>query len=217
MAPTPPPPQACSAPGCSYVTPLGVPTWGLVTTHLTNHTNSCHTPTAPPTPSQPSSKYEKLPRPTFTLGMSEAAWEFKTVQWKGYKEQVEASDSQKLQQLQAACEPDLLRRIYDTVHERDGEDRRGEGQQDSAHNEYVENDSAKRRDHSCLCCKNNWHCRFVWDDTRVHQLQGQELIEGPSRPAGDATRYARQCDQIQSNVQKHHWRSFRPAQNSGLY
>ena len=95
------------------MTPLGVPTWGLVTTHLTNHTNSCHTPTAPPTPSQPSSKYEKLPRPTFTLGMSEAAWEFKTVQWKGYKEQVEASDSQKLQQLKAACEPDLLRRIYD--------------------------------------------------------------------------------------------------------
>ena len=55
---------------------------------------------------------EKLPRPTFALGMPEAAWEFKTVQWKGYTEQVEASDSQKLQQLQAACTPDL-QRIYD--------------------------------------------------------------------------------------------------------
>merc|ERR1712030_200852 len=46
--------------------------------------------------------------------MSEAAWEFKTVQWTGYIEQITATVSQKLQQLQAACTPDLLQRVYDT-------------------------------------------------------------------------------------------------------
>ena len=57
MARTPPPPQACSSPECTYVTPTGVPTRDLVTTYLTNHTNTCHAPTACETPPQPSSKY----------------------------------------------------------------------------------------------------------------------------------------------------------------
>ena len=109
----PPPIQECSALDCSYVTPTGIPTWELVTTHMTNHTNSCHQ-TVTPASAQSSSKLERLPRPTFSLGMSEAAWEFKTVQWTGYIEQITATVSQKLQQLQAACTPDLLQRVYDT-------------------------------------------------------------------------------------------------------
>ena len=108
-----PPPQECSAPDCTYVTPNGIPTWELVTTHMTNHTASCHQ-TVTPASAQSSSKLERLPRPTFSLGMSEAAWEFKTVQWTGYIEQITATVSQKLQQLQAACTPDLLQRVYDT-------------------------------------------------------------------------------------------------------
>ena len=44
----------------------------------------------------------------------------------------------------------------------------------------------------------------MWDDPGVHQLRGRELVQGPGRPAGDVTRHARQCDQIQIDVQEHH-------------
>ena len=46
--------------------------------------------------------------------MSEAQWDFVSVQWKAYIGQGHVSDTQHLQQLQAACTPDLLQRIFDT-------------------------------------------------------------------------------------------------------
>ena len=106
----------CSKPDCDFVTPEGTPTWELLNSFLTNHTNSCHpTPTVPqPAAGQQSSKLEKLPRPVFTLGMSESAWEFVMVQWNTYIGQGTVSASQSLQQVQAACSADLLQRVYDT-------------------------------------------------------------------------------------------------------
>ena len=104
----------CSKPGCDFVTPEGTPTWELLNSFLTNHTNSCH-PTVPqPAAGQQSSKLEKLPRPVFTLGMSESAWEFVMVQWNAYIGQGTVSAAQSLQQVQAACSADLLQRVYDT-------------------------------------------------------------------------------------------------------
>ena len=111
----PPAPVKCSKPGCDFVTPEGAPTWELLNSFLTNHTSSCHQPAVPqPVAGQHSSKLEKLPRPVFTLGMSESAWEFVMVQWSAYIGQGNVSPAQSLQQVQAACSADLLQRVYDT-------------------------------------------------------------------------------------------------------
>ena len=111
----PPAPVKCSKPGCDFVTPEGAPTWELLNSFLTNHTSSCHQPAVPqPVAGQQSSKLEKLPRPVFTLGMSESAWEFVMVQWNAYIGQGNVSPAQSLQQIQAACSADLLQRVYDT-------------------------------------------------------------------------------------------------------
>ena len=58
-------------------------------------------------------RLEKLPRPSFQLEMSQAEWAFKHSQWTAYISQSPVSESVKVQQLRAACEDDLLRRVYD--------------------------------------------------------------------------------------------------------
>ena len=45
--------------------------------------------------------------------MSQAEWAFKTSQWKAYITQTPVSEAVKVQQLRAACEDDLLWRVYD--------------------------------------------------------------------------------------------------------
>ena len=58
-------------------------------------------------------KLESLPRPTFTLSMTESKWQFITMQWEAYIAQTNASTVQQVQQLRAACEKELLQRVYD--------------------------------------------------------------------------------------------------------
>ena len=60
------------------------------------------------------SKLEKLPRPTFTLNSSEAAWNFTKTLWDAYIGQTVVSEAAKLQQSQAACDKPLLQRVFDT-------------------------------------------------------------------------------------------------------
>ena len=216
MARTPPPPQACSSPECTYVTPTGVPTRDLVTTYLTNHTNTCHAPTACETPPQPSSKYGETTQTYLCTGYARGSLGIQDSSVEGLHR---ASGSLRQSKVTAATgslhtrPTENLRRwvlrhidLHHTVDEQDGEDRCGDGPQGSAHNEYVEYDSSEWLEHSRFCYEHNWHCRFVWDDPRVHQLPGRELVQGPGRPAGDVTRHARQwqCDQIQIDVQEHH-------------
>ena len=112
----PPAPQECSVPECEYITPEGVPTWEMLTTHLSTHAQSAHPPPAAvqqqPQQHTHNAKLESLPRPKFTLNMTEAQWEFINMQWEAYIAQTPASDIQKLQQLRAACDKDLLQRVY---------------------------------------------------------------------------------------------------------
>ena len=65
-------------------------------------------------PSSAGSKLEKLPRPTFSLQMTEAQWAFTKLQWDNYISQGPVPDSTKLTQLQAACSEPLRQRVFDT-------------------------------------------------------------------------------------------------------
>ena len=66
--------------------------------------HACHT----------GSRLEKLPRPVFTLNMSEAAWDFKVIEWESYIAQTQVTDNTKLLQLRAACSEELRSRVYDS-------------------------------------------------------------------------------------------------------
>ena len=53
-------------------------------------------------------RLESLPRPKFSLNMTEGQWQFTNMHWTAYIAQTPASDSQKVEQLRAACDKDLL-------------------------------------------------------------------------------------------------------------
>ena len=79
----PPQPLECSNEGCTYETPAGCPPWDMMVTLLTQHTQSVHG-NANQGPTSLGSKLEKLPRPTFSLQMTEAQWTFTKIQWDNY-------------------------------------------------------------------------------------------------------------------------------------
>ena len=79
---------------------------------LNQHTQSVHGGGQAPAPQ--TSKLEKLPRPTFTLNMTESQWSFTKIQWDNYIKQSAVSESVKLMQLQAACDDNLRQRVFDT-------------------------------------------------------------------------------------------------------
>ena len=112
----PPPPMHCSAPECHFQTPDTIPTYELVIQSLSIHTQAAHpTPAAVQAAAAPKSRLEKLPRPTFTLNMSESKWNFTVIQWNNYIGQSAATTEEiKLMQLQAACDDDLRQRVFDT-------------------------------------------------------------------------------------------------------
>ena len=77
---------------------------------LNQHTQTVHgggQASAPQT-----SKLEKLPRPTFTLNMTESQWSFTKIQWDNYIKQSAVSESVKLMQLQASCDDALRQRVF---------------------------------------------------------------------------------------------------------
>ena len=122
MARDPPPdPLHCSVPGCQYSTPKGCPTWDLMSNLLSTHTSGAHQAPTAAVAAAPNSitRLERLPRPTFHLNMSKAQWDFTKMQWDAYISQGPVTAEQRLHQLQAACEKDLLQRIYDAGSFRD--------------------------------------------------------------------------------------------------
>ena len=113
MAPTP---LKCSVDQCPFATPNNCPDWEKMLKILELHTAAAHgvvTNAAPANnPSTP--RLEKLPRPTFTLDMSQSEWSFTEAQWTAYiSQQAGLREEVKVQQLQAACDQPLLRRVYD--------------------------------------------------------------------------------------------------------
>ena len=107
-------PLDCTNTDCSWKTPAYCPDWDKMIKLLELYTiaedgsgngSICSNSNA--------LRLEKLPRPSFQLEMSQAEWAFKHSQWKAYISQTPVSESVKVQQLRAACEDDLLRRVYD--------------------------------------------------------------------------------------------------------
>ena len=116
----PPPPIECSAPGCRYSTPENLPTIADTVTLITLHTQQAHPAPVPqvaaPAPAPAAApKLERLPRPTFSLNMTESKWNFTVLSWESYIGQSpHAPEATKLMQLRAACDEGLRQRIYDT-------------------------------------------------------------------------------------------------------
>ena len=109
----PPTPLECSSADCEFKTPAGCPSWELMAGLLQTHSQTVHGGGGPQQGTT-SSKLEKLPRPTFTLNMTESQWSFKQTQWDNYIKQSVVPDSVKLMQLQAACDDSLRQRVFDT-------------------------------------------------------------------------------------------------------
>ena len=82
---------------------------------LTLHTQAVHATQAPQAAQMNSvSKLEKLPRPTFTLKMSESHWNYTKLQWDDYITQAVVSPTIQFKQLQASCDSALRQRVFDT-------------------------------------------------------------------------------------------------------
>ena len=109
----PPPQQKCSHADCEFETPAGCPTWDLVSTFLTQHTQAVHAGGQVQQANQ-SGKLEKLPRPTFTLNMTESQWNYTRTLWDSYIKQTVVPEATKVMQLQAACDNSLRQRVFDT-------------------------------------------------------------------------------------------------------
>ena len=113
MAPNP---IKCSKTGCEFTTPATCPDWDKMLRVLELHTAAEHgTVQAGPATERSGAapRLEKLPRPTFSLEMTQNEWAFKESQWRAYISQSVVPDKVKVQQLQAACDELLLRRVYD--------------------------------------------------------------------------------------------------------
>ena len=111
----PPNPLQCQVQGCGWETPSNTPTWDIMIQLLQLHDKNAHPAgTNGTTYSASAPRLERLPRPTFTLNMTEATWQFKTIEWVSYIGQTPTTPDNKLLQLRAACDDELRQRIFDS-------------------------------------------------------------------------------------------------------
>ena len=96
----PPTPIECSVEECDFKTAVGAPSWDVMLQLLTNHTQAVHGGGGQGQPilATGHSKLEKLPRPTFSLNMTESQWTFKKLQWDNYISQSVVSPAVQLMQ-----------------------------------------------------------------------------------------------------------------------
>ena len=102
MAPEPVP---CSAPGCQYSTPDGIPDYALLTQHLNLHIQTAHPPQA--LQQAQTAKLDKRLRPVSTLGMTELNWRFFLSEWSRYTRQTGVKDQVMLDELWDTMDTEL--------------------------------------------------------------------------------------------------------------
>ena len=91
----PPTPLQCQSPGCEWQTPTNTPSWEMMIQLLQLHDKNVH-PAATSNVNPATAKLERLPRPVFTLSMTEASWQFKVIEWKSYIGQTPTTPENKL-------------------------------------------------------------------------------------------------------------------------
>ena len=111
-------PLTCSATGCGYSTPEGVPDFGAQLTCLSLHTQQAHPAPAPAgvdagSAGRPTCKVDKRARPTVSSEMSEHDWRFFLSEWDDYKRATGISGQNMLDELWSCMVPDLKRLAFD--------------------------------------------------------------------------------------------------------
>ena len=106
-------PLKCTASGCEFATPSNCPDWEKMLKLLELHTVAAHNVSTGQVAASPSTKLEKLLRPSFSLDVTQPEWAFQKSQWQAYILQSTVSEKVNVQQLQAAYEQDLLHRVHD--------------------------------------------------------------------------------------------------------
>ena len=96
---------SCSAPGCQYATPEGIPDYAMLTQHLNLHIQTAH-PQAPVQQIQ-TAKLDKRLRPVSTLGMTELNWRFFLSEWSRYTRQTGVKDQVMLDELWDTMDTEL--------------------------------------------------------------------------------------------------------------
>ena len=71
MAPVP---LKCTASDCEFITPPNCPDWEKMLKLLELHTAAVHNVPTGQVGASPSTKLEKLPRPSFSLDMTQSEW-----------------------------------------------------------------------------------------------------------------------------------------------
>ena len=120
----PPPSQECTNVDCQYSTPDGIPTWELIATFISNHTQAVH---STPAAAQPAAQVggqtvsvkpraEKVPRPKIKLGVSQDEFSYFQDEWTSYKRSCDITDETETRdQLRAACSEDLRRNLFNCL------------------------------------------------------------------------------------------------------
>ena len=114
----PPPSQECSNVDCQYSTPEGIPTWELIATFISNHTQAVHSTPAAAQPDAQAQAHarpraEKVPRPQIKLGIGQDEFSYFKNGWISYKRSCGITDETETRdQLRAACQEDLRRNLF---------------------------------------------------------------------------------------------------------
>ena len=110
----PPDPLPCSAAGCDWSTPPGVPDFVQLIQLMSLHNNQAH-----PAGHQgggehrPTTKVDKRPRPDVSMEMTEHDWRFFLSEWQDYKRATGVADQHLLDELWSCMTSDLKRLAFD--------------------------------------------------------------------------------------------------------
>ena len=110
-------PIQCSAPGCDHTFPDTLSD-GILGQLLELHARTAHPPTAAPQVTAPSTKAEKVRRPTITTSGTSEDWVYFCQRWDEYKVATKLTGTDILFQLLECCEESLrkdINRTYGTL------------------------------------------------------------------------------------------------------
>ena len=114
----PPPPMQCSAAGCEFKTPEGIPTYDQCLQSLSLHATLAHPQPilqqAAAAAAAPASKPDKLKRPTVSDGITEADWVWFEDKWTRYKKSTGLEGENIINQLWDCATEELARRCYES-------------------------------------------------------------------------------------------------------